>query len=224
MILVMLQKEIPRPFPDMKLTPAYPPRWSDDLRRLVGDHPQYQRAARYFAIEPKLLGALQRCHFSVFNNHSRNHPLDHRSLTSNSGAPDVDPNEDTETRELVALLTRRRETESDDLEAKRFDWRTQRPPPVMFIHANAWLREVGDVPAFMDMRDSGTRFFKFGTVSGAESFWGNDYQLHEVFPFGAFSSFLCVASQSVDQCRRIQAPSCRSPPMLSSLTCPKQST
>jgi hypothetical protein len=184
MILLMLQKAIPRSFPDMTLAPAYPSHWLDDLRRLVGNHPQYQRAARYFAIDPELLAILQQCPFSVFNNHSRYHHLDHR--TNNPGLPGVDPSEDIETRELVALLTRKRDLEPDDLMAKRFDWRTERPPPVMFIHANAWLQETGEIPAFMHMRDSRTRFFKFGTVAGAESLWGTDYRLHEVFTIGAF--------------------------------------
>jgi hypothetical protein len=193
MILVMLQKVIPRSFPDFKSIPTYPPHWSDDLHRLVGDHLQYQRAARYFAIAPELLDALQQCPFSIFNNYSRYHQLDHRLVTHSPEVPGVDPSEDIETRELVALLTRKRELDPDGLMAKRFDWRTERPPPVMFIHSNAWLQEVGDIPAFMNMRDTRTRFFKFGTVAAAQSFWGNDYRLHEVFPIGAFLSISYLA-------------------------------
>lgn len=223
MILVMLQKVIPRSFPNIKSIPPYPHHWSDDLRRLVGDHPQYQRAARYFAIEPTLLDALQQCPFSVFNNYSRTHQLDHRLVTFNPDVPGVDPSEDIETRELVALLTRKRVLEPDSLIAKRFDWRTERPPPVMFIHANAWLQEGGDIPAFMSMRDTRTRFFKFGTVAGAQSFWSNDYQLHEVFPLGTFFSISYLAPQSIDQSREIQVQSCRLRRMLLSPTCQKPS-
>lgn len=94
----------------------------------------------------------------------------------------VAPEEDIETRDLVALLTRKRTIEPGTMEAYRMDWRERPPAPIMYIHANAWLEETGNLPAYMRMRDEGIRFFRFGAASLAA---GKDsHKIYEVFPLG----------------------------------------
>src|SRR4051794_2954327 len=67
MIIVVLQKVIPLEFPDVGNVAQYPIEWSNGLRKLVGDQSYYQRTARYFGIEPKVLEILQDCPFSIYN-------------------------------------------------------------------------------------------------------------------------------------------------------------
>lgn len=179
MIIVVLQKVIPLEFPDVGNVAQYPIEWSNGLRKLVGDQSYYQRTARYFGIEPKVLEILQDCPFSIYNEYSRSHAFTRTSSTDSQVAPE----EDIETRALVALLTRERPIKPDDLQAFRMDWRDQNPAPIMFIHANAWVQETGDLPAFMRMRDQPIRFYRYGRPSVKSGFaGGDDHQLYEVYP------------------------------------------
>lgn len=193
MVLAMLQKAVPRDFPDLSQIPRYPPEWVVGLRTTIGDHPFYQRTARYFGIEPALLEFLQDCPFSIYNTHSSRYPFVRNSLSS-SGARksaidiNVAPEEDIETRALVALLTRERGVGPGGLQSYRMDWRVHdpSPAPVMFIHANAWLHGTGDVPSFMQMRNRKIRFFRYGKPSAKTGLTGGDnHMIHEVFPRGA---------------------------------------